>query len=154
MRDINEEVLMHPFNEELTFIAKRFGILLREIVDTIDRYGLKKSHLAKHKRSADQFLAGVAALQCVTEAGAALKKRIEKNNAKLFTFLDRDGVPWNNNNAEHAVRAFTRLRSVMVTSTPKGTTDYCILLSLQQTLRSRGIGFLDFLRTGRTEISD
>jgi hypothetical protein len=41
-----------------------------------------------------------------------------------------------------------------VTSTPKGTTDYCILLSLQQTLRCRGIGFLDFLRTGRTEICD
>ena len=154
IRDINEEVLKHPFNEELTFIAQRFGVLLREIVDTVDKYGLKKSHLGKHKRSADQFLADVAALQCVTESGAALKKRIEKNNAKLFTFLNHDGVPWNNNNAEHAVRAFTRLRNVMVTSTPKGTTDYCILLSLQQTLRSRGIGFLDFLRTGRTEVCD
>jgi hypothetical protein len=54
----------------------------------------------------------------------------------LFTFLNHDGVPWNNNNAEHAVRAFTRLRNVIVTSTPKGTTDYCILLSLQQTLRA------------------
>jgi hypothetical protein len=39
----------------------------------------------------------------------------------LFTFLDYDNVPWNNNNAEHAVRAFTRLRNVMITSTPKGT---------------------------------
>ena len=154
IRDINEEVLRHPFNEELTFIAQRFGVLLREIVDTIDKYGLKKSHLGKHKRSAYQFLADVAALQCVTEAGTALKKRIEKNNGKLFTFLNHDGVPWNNNNAEHAVRAFTRLRNVIVTSTPKGTTDYCILLSLQQTLRCRGIGFLDFLRTGRTEFRD
>ena len=152
IRDINEEVLKHPFNEELTFIAQRFGTLLRQVVDTIDKHGLKKSHLGKHKRSADRFLADVAALPCVTEAGAALKKRIEKNNAKLFTFLSHDGVPWNNNNAEHAVRAFTRLRNVIVTSTPKGTTDYCILLSLQQTLRCRGIGFLDFLRTGRTEI--
>jgi predicted RecB family nuclease len=154
IRDINEEVLKHPFNEELTFIAQRFGILLRQIVDTVDKYGLKKYHLGKHNRSADQFLADVAALPCVTEAGTALKRRIEKNNAKLFTFLNHDGVPWNNNNAEHAVRAFTRLRNVIVTSTPKGTTDYCILLSLQQTLRCRGIGFLDFLRTGRTEICD
>ena len=80
------------------------------------------------------------------------RSEFEKNNDKLFVFLDYDGVPWNNNNAEHAVRAFTRLRNVMVTSTPKGTADYCILLSVQQTLRCRGIGFLDFLRTGRTEI--
>jgi hypothetical protein len=54
------------------------------------------------------------------------------NKAKLFKFLDYDDVPWNNNNAEHAVRAFTRLRNVMSTSTPKGTREYCILLTLQQ----------------------
>jgi len=50
------------------------------------------------------------------------------------------------------VRAFTRLRNGMSTSTPKGTTDYCILLSLQQTLKYRGIEFLDFLRSGRSDI--
>ena len=49
MRDINEDVLKHPFNEELTFVAQRFGALLREIVETIDRYGLKKRHLRKHR---------------------------------------------------------------------------------------------------------
>ena len=55
-------------------------------MDTIDKYGLKKSHLGKHKRSAYQFLADVAALQCVTEAGTALKKRIEQNNGESFTY--------------------------------------------------------------------
>jgi hypothetical protein len=30
----------------------------------------------------------------------------------LFTFLDHDGVPWNNNNAEHAVKAFAYYRRV------------------------------------------
>jgi hypothetical protein len=153
MRDINEDVLRHPFNEELAFIAKRFGALLREIVNTIDKYGLKKRHLGKHKRSAKRFLADVAGLECATEVTSALKKRIDKNKDKLFTFLKYDNVPWNNNNAEHAVRAFTRLRNVMVTSTPKGTKEYCILLTLQQTLRCRGIGFLDFLRSGRIEIN-
>jgi hypothetical protein len=154
MRDINEDVLKHPFNEELTFIAMRFGSLLREIVETIDRYGLKKRNLGKHKRAAERFLNDVAKQGCVTEAGLALKKRIEKNKDKLFTFLDHDDVPWNNNNAEHAVRAFTRIRNVMASSTPKGTNEYCILLSLQQTLRCRGIRFLDFLRSGRIEIEN
>ena len=152
MRDINDDLLKHPFNEELTLVAKWFGILLRDIVQTIDRYGLKRFHLGKHKRGAAKFLADVASPNCSTEVGSALKKRIEKNQDKLFTFLDHDGVPWNNNNAEHAVRVFTRLRNGMATSTAKGTTDYCILLSLQQTLRCRGIGLLDFLRSGRTEI--
>ncbi len=152
MRDINEDVLKHPFNEELIFIAKRFGALLREIVETIDSYGLKRRHLGKHKRSAERFLNEVAALQCTTEVSSALKKRINKNKDRLFTFLEHDDVPWNNNNAEHAVRAFTRLRNVMVTSTPKGTREYCILLTLQQTLRYRGISFLDFLQSGSVGI--
>lgn len=152
MRDLNEEVLKHPFNEELTFVAQAFGGLLRGIVETIDRYGLKKHYLRKHKRSAEQFLNDIARLQCATEAGRALQKRIDKNSESLFTFLDFDNVPWNNNNAEHAVRAFTRLRNVMITSTPKGTKEYCILLSVQQTLRYRGLSFLEFLRSGRIEI--
>jgi Transposase IS66 family len=97
--------------------------------------------------------ADVAAMQCTTEASSSLQKRINKNRDRLFTFLDCDNVPWNNNNAEHAVRAFTRLRNVMVTSTPKGTTEYCVLLSVQQTLRCRSIGFLHFLRSGRVAIS-
>jgi hypothetical protein len=152
MRDINEDVLKHPFNDELAFIAKRFGAVLREIIETIDKYGLKKRHLGKHKRSVERFLDDVATLRCATEVSLALKKRIDKNKDRLFTFLDQDDIPWNNNNAEHAVRAFTRLRNVMVTSTPKGTSEYCILLTLQQTLRCRGIGFLDFLQSGRIEI--
>jgi hypothetical protein len=45
IRDINEDLVRHPFNEELTFVATRFGALLREIVETIDRYRLKKRHL-------------------------------------------------------------------------------------------------------------
>jgi hypothetical protein len=87
-----------------------------------------------------------------TSLSSALQKRIIKNKTKLLTFLDYDDVPWNNNNAEHAVRAFTRLRNVMITSTPKGTREYCILLTWQQTLRCRGISFLDFLQSGRIEI--
>jgi hypothetical protein len=152
MRDINDDVLKHPFNEELGFIAKRFGVLLRGIIETVDQHGLKRYHLRKHQRPAEQFLDEIRRLESATEVGQALKKRIEKNRERLFTFLDYDNVPWNNNNAEHAVRAFTRLRNVMVTSTPKGTRDYCILLSVQQTLRYRGISFIDFLRSGKVEI--
>jgi hypothetical protein len=48
-------------------------------------------------------------------------RRFERNRERLFTFLDHDGVPWNNNNAEHAIKAFARLRNVIGgTSTAKG----------------------------------
>jgi predicted RecB family nuclease len=144
MRDINEDVVRHPFNEELTFVATRFGALLREIVETIDRYGLKKRHLWKHKRAAEQFMHEVGTLQCATEAATSLKKRIEKNKDKLFTFLDYDNVPWNNNNAEHAVRAFTRLRNMITISTPKGHTGILCLINGSTDLAMSGQGIFGF----------
>jgi hypothetical protein len=152
MRDINEDLHRNPFDDELKEIAGRFGGLLREIVETIDTYGLRARHLGKHRKPATRFIEHVVAMKCATEAGLALKKRIEKNRDKLFTFLNYDGVPWNNNNAEHALRAFTRLRNIMTTSTPKGHREYAALLSIQQTLRYRRLGFLEFMRSGRMEI--
>jgi predicted RecB family nuclease len=152
MRDINEDLHKNPFDEELKEIAKRFGMLLREIVGTIDEYGLKTRHLGKHRKSASRFIEHVVTMKCATEAALALKKRIEKNRGKLFTFLDYDGIPWNNNNAEHAVHEFVRLRNAIMTSTPKGMREYCTLKSIQQTLRYRGMGFLEFMRSGRMEI--
>jgi hypothetical protein len=152
MRDINEDLNRNPFNEEFKAIACQFGALLREILETVDQYGLKTRHLGKHRRAADRFIEHVVKLSCATEVGRAFQKRIEKNSDKLFTFLSYDGVPWNNNNAEHAVKAFTRLRNVINTSSPKGTRDYATLLSIQQTLKYRGKEFLEFIRSGEMEI--
>jgi len=39
-----------------------------------------------------------------------VQERIGKYGSRLFTFLDYDGVPWNNNNAEHAIKGFARVR--------------------------------------------
>src|SRR5262249_7746695 len=120
MRDINEELHRNPFDEQLKEIAARFGTLLREIVLTIDAYGLRKRHLAKHRQSAAQFIEDVTSMKCATDSTRALIKRIERNRDKLFTFIEYDGVRWNNNNAEHAVRQFVRLRNTIFNSTPKG----------------------------------
>jgi len=78
---------------------------------------------------------------------------LEKDRAKLFTFLSHDGVPWNNNNAEHAIKAFARLRrAIEGLSTPTGIEEYLILLSVCQTCKYSGLDFLDFLRSGETDI--
>lgn len=78
---------------------------------------------------------------------------VDKDRDKLFTFLSHDGVPWNNNNAEHAIKAFARLRRMIEgLSTPKGIEEYLILLSVCQSCKYSGLDFLDFLRSGETDI--
>ena len=82
-----------------------------------------------------------------------VKWRFEKNRDSLFTFLRYDGVPWNNNNAEHAIKAFARLRDVIAGySSKKGVDEYLTLLSVAETCEYRGIDFLDFLRSQERDV--
>ena len=81
------------------------------------------------------------------------KARLEKNRSRLFTFLDFDGVPWNNNNAEHAIKAIALLRrDFSGLSTEKGIREYSILLSICETCKCKGVSFLEFLRSGENDI--
>ena len=78
---------------------------------------------------------------------------MDKDRENLFTFLSHDGVPWNNNNAEHAIKALARLRRMIEgLSTPKGIEEYLILLSVCQTCKYSGVDFLGFLRSGEPDI--
>src|SRR6266446_3055874 len=45
MRDLNEEILNNPFDDEMKSIAVGFAGLLKPMVETIDRRGLKKYFL-------------------------------------------------------------------------------------------------------------
>ena len=88
-----------------------------------------------------------------TEVATGYQRRFEKNRDRLFTFLDHDGVPWNNNNAEHAIKAFARLRNIIGgTSTEKGLHEYLILLSIGETCKNKGVRFLDFLLSRESDV--
>ena len=154
LRDINDDVLKHPFNDEMRQIATWFADLLKPMVDTIDRYGLKACHLHRHKKDVERFYRSLLR-EHHSEVARGWCKRFEKNRDRLFTFLDHDGVPWNNNNAEHAVKAFVRLRSVIgASSTAKGIEEYLVLLSISETCKIRRQDFLSFMRLGAIEITE
>ena len=58
----------------------------------------------------DRYFDVLAARSFRSEAAEALRARLLKYRDKLFTFLQHDGVPWNNNNAENAIRQFAYYR--------------------------------------------
>ena len=153
MRDLNDDLMEHPYNEEMQEIANDFGLLLRSVVETIDRFGLKARYLRKHRKEAAQFFENVAKRDFQSEVAVGYKSRFGKCSDKMFTFLNYNNVPWNNNNAEHAIKAFARLRNVIGgSSAPKGIRDYLLLLSISETCKYKGLSFLDFLRSGETDV--
>jgi predicted RecB family nuclease len=146
LRDMNQELLNNPFDAELQSITGPFGTLLRAAVEEVDRHGLKARYLGRHDPAAARFFDDLAARSFRSEAAEALRARLLKYRDKLFTFLRNDGVAWNNNTAENAIKQFAYYREGTVgILTEAGLADYLVLLSLYQTCRYRGLSFLKFL---------
>jgi len=153
IRDINDDLLKNPFDQELKELATLFGRLIRDIIATVDRVGLRTSYLSKHKPEVKEFIDVLTLKACESEVAGQYCKRIVKYQSKLFTFLEHDGVPWNNNNAEHAVKYFAKYRRLTNGRvTESGLKNYLVLLSVYQTCRYREIRFLDFLLSKARDI--
>jgi Transposase IS66 family len=110
IRDIDDDLLRNPLDEELKCLTQALGNLLRSIVSTIDRFGLRRRHLKKHKSEVDRFTEEHVAKEFTSDLANKYGKRFKKYGSRMFTFLDHDGVPWNNNNAEHAIKRFVKHR--------------------------------------------
>jgi hypothetical protein len=146
MRDMNRAILDNPFDQDLQSITAPFGVLLRAIVTTIDEHGLRQRHLKRHLAGVDAFFEMLENGSYESDASKALRERLLKNRDRLFTFLHHNGVSWNNNLAENAIKRISDLRDdVGRTMKEAGLTEHLVLLSLYQTCRVRGISFLRFL---------
>lgn len=142
IRDLNDDLLTSPFDEEYKKMVTDFSVLLRQIIATVDEHGLKKRKLSKHKKEVFRYFQNVFRCNYQSELAKKYQKRFQKNENTLFTFLDYDGIPWNNNNAEHAIKIFCDYRRIMRKGgffTERGFTDYLVLLSIFQTCRYKGV---------------
>jgi Transposase IS66 family/RNase_H superfamily len=150
IRDLNNDFRKNQFNDEFRFIVARFSELLRSIVETIDKYGLRRRHLEKHRKDVEAFYDAMGKDQYETDIAAQYQKRLTRHRERLFEFLSHDGIPWNNNNVENAIKPFAKYREMAGNlGTRQGLEDYLVLLSIQQTCKYRGISFLEFLKSGQ-----
>lgn len=153
IRDFNHDVQRNPWDEELKSLATDFGQVLRSIVATIDQHGLRKQYLSKHTQEVNSFFSTVSSQLYRSEVAASYQKRLVKYQNKLFTFLHHDGIPWNNNNAEHALKRFAYYRELsdgMLTEV--GLSEYLVLLSINVTCKYKEVSFLQFLMSREKDI--
>jgi predicted RecB family nuclease len=154
IRDLNDDLLKHPYDQGLKQLVAGFVGLVKPIVETVDRRGLKKRYLRKHKNAVDRFYKRLSDMR-TGDVATKVVERLQKNRNKLFTFLEFDDIPWNNNNAEHAIKAFASLRRVIEgKATEKSLRDYLILLSICETCKYQAIEFLSFLLSSSDSIDD
>ena len=153
IRDLNGDFLNNQLDFELKKIVIEFGSLLRSIIATIDKYGLKRKHLNKHKKNVDKFYSNTISTMFESEYALSYQKRFIKYRDKLFCFLNCDNIPWNNNNAEHSIKPFAKWRKkISKNLTKQNIENHLTLLSILQTCKYRGINFFEFLKSGETSI--
>ncbi len=155
IRDLNDDLLKNQFDEEYKLLVIAFSNLLNTIVETIDKYGLKKRNLFKHFKDVDVFYEKFILSGTDSEIGIKYQKRFKKYRVKLFAFLNYDNIPWNNNNAEHAFKHIAIFRQKSNGHhTLKGVNDTLLLMGIYQTCKYRNISFLKFLYSRENKISE
>jgi transposase-like protein len=153
IRDLNDDLLKHQLNLEFKEMVIRFGKLVRLIIETVNRFGLKKRHLAKHNKDVEKFYRFIFKQEYESSVAENYQQRFQKYREKLFTFLNYNGIPWNNNNAEAAIKPFASYRrEAGVAFSEAGLQEYLTLLSIQQTCKYRGLNFLEFLKSKEKSI--
>src|SRR5439155_7615686 len=76
IRDINDDLFHNPFDEELKQLAQRFVSVLKPIIDTIDKYGLKRRHLGKHKQDVTRYFSYLSEQEYQSEFARKYQKRM------------------------------------------------------------------------------
>jgi len=153
VRDIDDDLLKHPLDMELKGMAQQLGTVLRAIIETVDRRGLQSRYLHKHKQAVGRFLESVASNELSSPVAGRYRKRFQKSGKKMFTFLDHDGVPWNNNNAEHAIKRFAYYRrDADGRFTERTLQEYLVLATVFETCEFNNVNVLEFLLSQETTL--
>ena len=147
MRDMNSAILDNPFDQELQSITAPFGALVavnrRQLsMSTVSSGAICRPIRTQLKHS----LAHSPSDFTRSDSSKGLQERLLRNRQRLFTFLQNDGVSWNNNLAENAIKRVSDYREDVGRSVKEaGLAEQLVLLSLYQTCRVRGMSFLKFL---------
>lgn len=153
IRDLNDDLWKNPFNVELESFANNLKELIVPVFADVDRYGLKKYHHRKHEKSVDKFYyKHIDESAYDYEITQKYQKRFQKYRAGLFTFLNRDDIPWNNNTAERALRHLAVQRKISGSFYKRVAPQYLTLLGIAQTCRFQDKSFLRFLLSQEIDV--
>ena len=76
---------------------------------------------------------------------ARLLKRLRRERDMLFTFLEEEGVDWNNNAAERALRSSVVIRKITYgNQSDEGAHAHAVLMSIRETCGLRKENFFDY----------
>jgi hypothetical protein len=152
---LNDDLWKNPFNLELEGFVGAVRDVLIPIMGDVDKYGLKRRHLHKHKLGVERFYKNIIdGREYKCEITQTYQKRFLRYRESLFRFLNEDGIPWNNNMAERASRHLAVQRKISGSFYKRVAEHYLLLLGMAQTCRFQEKSFLGFLLSQEEDIDE
>ena len=152
-RDLNEDLWNAPFDTEFESVVLEVKNLFVPILEAVGKYGSKKRHLNKFQKPVEQFYKkNIVDRDYKGETSIKYQKRFQRYKQSLFTFLEKDSIPWNNNMAERAIRHLAVQRKISGYFFESSAHQYLVLLGIGQTCRFQGKSFLKFLMSGEKDV--
>lgn len=152
LRDLNDDLWKNPYDSEYENFMLELKNEIIPIFASIKKYGSKKCHFNKYKKSIDIFYNRIILNETYnSEIVLKYQTRLIKHWTNLFTFLDFDNIPWNNNMAERGIRHLAVQRKIS-TFFGQGIHHYLLLLGIMQTCKFQKKSFLKFLLSGKKSI--
>lgn len=154
IRDLNDDLWKNPFHEEYEQFVAHVRDLVLPIFQDVLAFGLKRRFLHKHMKHVDRFYRQhIEVGKGGSEIIVKYQKRFERYRDSLFLFLTEDGIPWNNNMAERAIRHFAVQRKISSTAfSETGATEYLTLLGIAQSCKFQDKSFLRFLLSEQRDV--
>lgn len=151
--DINDDLWKAPADREFELFVGQLRNLILPIFEAVERYGLKSWHLRRFLKPVDKFYeAKIIGRAYESEFVVKYQKRFERYRDALFLFLREDGLLWNNNTAERAIRQLAVQRNISGSFYRKSALHYLLLLGIAQTCRFQEKSFLKFLVSGEKDV--
>ncbi len=153
IRDLNDDLWGAPFDTEFETFILEVRNLIVPILEAIQKDGRQQRHRHTLQKQVDLFYEEIILNQHYhSELVLKYQNRFIQYRASLFTFLEYEGLPWENNTAERALRHLTVQEKISGSFSPSLMPDYLRLLAMRQTCRFQGKSFFQFLFSGETDL--
>ncbi len=146
MRDINNDLLKNPFDDDLTKICSVISNTLRNIIDVAEEHGYKKKLLSAKKKEVENTINTIKKINTKSEVAKKYKSRFIRYQYEFFEFINHNEVLWHNTYAEHSIKLIAKHRNKNIKSFKcNHLADYAILMSIYQSCHFQGINFLKYM---------
>jgi len=139
LRELKHVEKYHRPGADWADFARKLRRLMGDAVRLWKRDAVPPDEFHSKRTRLDARLAELIAAPWEERHARRLVKRLRRHRDELFTFLDHDNVPFDNNHAERAIRPAVIIRkNSYANRSEKGADAQAVLMSIYRTLKQRG----------------